>query len=232
MSAMYLTSPTYAYVYKWTELSTRRWYIGSRTKHGCNPADGYICSSRIVKPLIESNQTNWIRTVLCIGHAVDMLALETALLTLVDAKNDPLSYNQHNGDGKFTSLNRPCIFKGKKLGPQSDEAKMKRSIAHKGRVKSEEHKRRISESKKGTAPWNKGKKGLQVAHNKGKVGEQIAWNKGKAQSDTHRANNKAAHAGQGLGIAKPKVICRIVDRKEMAIHSFTIWNNSQNKSAN
>ena len=103
MSAMYLTSPTYAYVYKWTELSTGRWYIGSRTKHGCTPADGYICSSRIVKPLIESNQTNWIRTVLCIGHAVDMLALETALLTLVDAKNDPLSYNQHNGDGKFST---------------------------------------------------------------------------------------------------------------------------------
>jgi len=41
--------------------------------------------------------------VLCIGHAVDMLALETALLTLVDAKNDPLSYNQHNGDGKFST---------------------------------------------------------------------------------------------------------------------------------
>jgi hypothetical protein len=209
MSAMYLTSPTYAYVYKWTELSTGRWYIGSRTKHGCNPADGYICSSRIVKPLIESNQTNWIRTVLCIGHGVDMLALETALLTLADAKNDPLSYNQHNGDGKFTGLNRPCIFKGKKLGPQSDEAKMKRSIAHKGRVKSEEHKRRISESKKGTAPWNKGTTGLQVAHNKGtrmseeqkqkirdtkKLNPRPAWNKGIASTPEAEAKRLASRA--------------------------------------
>ncbi len=169
---MYLTSPTYAYVYKWTELSTRRWYIGSRTKHGCNPADGYICSSRIVKPLIESNQTNWIRTVLCIGHAVDMLALETALLTLVDAKNDPLSYNQHNGDGKFTGLNRPCLHKGKKLGPQSDDAKMKRSIVLKGK-------------NLGKVPWNKGKTGG-TAWNKGKVGVQVAHNKGKAMSEEQK----------------------------------------------
>lgn len=231
---MYLTSPTYAYVYKWTELSTGRWYIGSRTKHGCNPADGYICSSRIVKPLIESNQTNWSRTVLCIGHAVDMLALETALLTLVDAKNDPLSYNQHNGDGKFTGLNRPCIFKGKKLGPQSDEAKMKRSIAHKGRVKSDEHKRRISESKKGTAPWNKGIAQTDEHRAKNSLAHknQVAWNKGKKHTAEHIANNSAAQKGINKGVPKPKVICRIDDRKEMTIQNFTIWNNSQNKSAN
>ncbi len=204
---MYLTSPTYAYVYKWTELSTRRWYIGSRTKHGCNPADGYICSSRIVKPLIESNQTNWSRTVLCIGHAVDMLALETALLTLVDAKNDPLSYNQHNGDGKFTGLNRPCLHKGKKLGPQSDEAKMKRSIALKGKKHTADHIANNSKSHKGKVPWNKGKKGVQVAHNKGvphtdeykanmsaiKKG-QVPWNKGIKSTPEAEAKRLASRA--------------------------------------
>lgn len=231
MSAMYLTSPTYAYVYKWTELSTGRWYIGSRTKHGCNPADGYICSSRIVKPLIEYNQTNWSRTVLCIGHAVDMLALETALLTLVDAKNDPLSYNQHNGDGKFTRIGMPSGHRGKKLGPQSAEAKMKRSIALKGK-------------NLGKVPWNKGKtggtawnKGIaqtdeQKAKNSLAHKNQVPWNKGKKHTAEHIANNSAAQKGINKGVAKPIVICRINDRKEMTIQNFTIWNNRQNKSTN
>jgi len=43
----------------------------------------------------------------------------------------------------------------------------------------EESKRKISDSKKGTSPWNKGKKGLQVAWNKGTKGIMTAWNKGK-----------------------------------------------------
>ena len=177
MSAMYLTSPTYAYVYKWTELSTRRWYIGSRTKHGCNPADGYICSSRIVKPLIESNQTNWIRTVLCIGHAVDMLALETALLTLVDAKNDPLSYNQHNGDGKFSTagvtpwnkgagrpIGKPSWNKGLTKDNNLSMAKMSaklvgREAHNKGKPMSEEMKLQKSNTMKGRPSSKKGKPG-------------------------------------------------------------------------
>ena len=43
-------------------------------------------------------------------------------------------------------------------------------------------KKKISESNKGKPPWNKGKKGLQVAWNKGKKGVQTPWNKGKKLS--------------------------------------------------
>jgi hypothetical protein len=32
-----------------------------------------------------------------------MLALESRYLTTLDAKHDPMSYNMHNGDGKFTT---------------------------------------------------------------------------------------------------------------------------------
>lgn len=47
-----------------------------------------------------------------------------------------------------------------------------------GVVRSEETRKRISEARKGRAPWNKGKKGSQVPWNKGKKGVQVSWNKG------------------------------------------------------
>lgn len=105
---------TIAFVYKWTHIPTGKWYIGSRTKAGCNPNDGYICSSRKIKPMIVENQSEWIRTILCIGHSEDMLALESHYLTTLDAKHDPMSYNMHNGDGKFTTAGAEPWNKGLK----------------------------------------------------------------------------------------------------------------------
>jgi hypothetical protein len=228
---MNIYTPTVAYLYKWTELTTNRWYIGSRTKQGCHPNDGYICSSRTVKPLILEHTEQWIRTILCLGTPEYIVDLETRLLTAVDAKNDPLSYNQHNGDGKFTRIGMPSGHRGKKLGPQSAEAKMKRSIALKGK-------------NLGKVPWNKGKtggtawnKGIaqtdeQKAKNSLAHKNQVPWNKDKKHTAEHVANNSAAQKGINKGVAKPIVICRIDDRKEMTIQNFTIWNNKQNKSTN
>ena len=53
---------TLAYVYKWTELATGKWYVGARGARGCHPDDGYICSSKVVKPLILANPNGWIET--------------------------------------------------------------------------------------------------------------------------------------------------------------------------
>lgn len=47
---------------------------------------------------------------------------------------------------------------------------------------SKTHRKNLSKSLKGKVPWNKGKKGLQIAWNKGKKGMQTAWNKGKHPS--------------------------------------------------
>lgn len=62
------------------------------------------------------------------------------------------------------------------------KAKMRKSSTHhwKGKNKSEATKEKISESKMGSIPWNKGKKGLQKAWNKGLKGYQISWKKGTA----------------------------------------------------
>ena len=93
-----------AYVYKWLHLPTYCWYIGSRTAKKCHPNDGYVCSSKIVKPMILSAPNEWKRTVVAVGKADEMRQLESEILILVDAKNDLRSFNQHNQNGKFVCI--------------------------------------------------------------------------------------------------------------------------------
>lgn len=123
---------TTAYVYKWTHIPTMKWYIGSRTSKNCHPMDGYICSSRIVKPMILENVDDWKREIIDTGNVEEMLLLETTILETFDAKNDPKSFNQHNGDGKFKNKGGVSL--------------------------TETHKMNLSLSKKGKVAWNKGKK--------------------------------------------------------------------------
>ena len=79
---------TIAYIYKWTHLPTLKWYIGVRTKKDCHPDDGYICSSKIVKPLIKNSPEEWQREILHTGSPEEMIKLETVILTELDAKNN------------------------------------------------------------------------------------------------------------------------------------------------
>jgi hypothetical protein len=120
---------TQAYLYKWTHIPTKKWYVGSRTTAGSHPADGYICSSKIVKPLIIKNLSEWSREVLAIGTPDYILDLETKYLISTDAKNDIMSFNRHNGNGKFTSTGIKA----------SDATRKKMSLARIGVPKSEAH---------------------------------------------------------------------------------------------
>lgn len=95
---------TTAYVYKWVHIPSLKWYIGSRTANQCHPDDGYICSSKTVKPMILENSKNWRREIIATGTIKEMLELESEILNTLDAKNDPRSFNQHNGDGKFSRI--------------------------------------------------------------------------------------------------------------------------------
>lgn len=164
---------TIAYVYKWTHIPSLKWYVGSRTAKGCHPDDGYLCSSKIVKPLIQSNPHEWSRVVLETGDPKEMLELETEILVMFDARNDPRSFNLHNGYGEFTMLNvtgenhpmfgrkhtEATIAKiraklvGRRVGnaakPKkgrklSEESKAKISVANKGKVPSPEARAKIS----------------------------------------------------------------------------------------
>lgn len=176
---------TIAYVYKWIHKPTQKWYIGSRTKKGCHPEDGYICSSKIVKPLIESNFDEWERQIIATGEPLEMIRLEAELLEQLDAKYDSLSFNLHNENGNFTTVNMNlpaewanAIRKGNTGKVRSEQARenyrqanskkakdpnylaklrkpkpnghgKKVSEALKGVPKTEEHKKSMSEVRKG-----------------------------------------------------------------------------------
>lgn len=167
---------TSAYVYKWTHIPTLKWYIGSRTARGCYPDDGYLCSSKTVKLMIIENDKDWIREIIATGSQTEMYELETNILQLFDAKNDTRSFNKHNGDGLFNSDGH---LKGTKMVHKGDKCKrVKPDVLEKllaegwilGTPKSTKEK--ISSStkgtikkghanggpKKGSIPWNKGKK--------------------------------------------------------------------------
>jgi len=157
-----------AYVYKWTELSTGKWYIGSRTAKGSYIDDGYICSSKIVKPLVISNPSNWKRSIVCIGKPKYVLEMETKILVALNACKDDASYNQHNQNGKFSRLG---VIESPELRKKKSNARKgegnpsfgKRGIlspnfGKKHPPRSEEHKRKLSEALKGKQGWNIGMK--------------------------------------------------------------------------
>ena len=85
-----------AYVYKWTHLPSLMWYVGSRTSKNAHPDDGYICSSKIVKPLIQATPEEWSREIIDVGTRQAMKELEAEILQLFDAAADPRSFNKNN----------------------------------------------------------------------------------------------------------------------------------------
>lgn len=164
---------TIAYLYRWTEISSGMWYEGSRTKQNCHPDDGYLCSSKKVKPLILTNPDNWQREILLIGEPKFIRWMENRRLVSLDAKNDPQSYNEDNADGKFASTGKQMSDEhrakislsllGKKKPKESiqnyekanrkkaEDPAFRKKLSHtlSGKPKTEEHKAALSISRKG-----------------------------------------------------------------------------------
>ena len=134
---------TLAYVYKWTHLPTLMWYVGSRTAEGCHPEDRYICSSKIVKPMILESKSEWKREIVAIGTPLEMYELETEILQLFDARNDQRSFNKNNNDGICFLDNsgdkNPMFGKNHTV-----KSKKKMSVSGKGKLRSKEACENIS----------------------------------------------------------------------------------------
>lgn len=148
---------TIAFLYRWTELSTGKWYEGSRSRKGCHPDDGYICSSKEVFALITENPTGWERELLVIGEPGYIRPLETTRLKSLDARNDPMSYNKHNADGSVDHITGRKRMTDGRISKFVFPHDVDRFIAAGWRLGcSDSHKKNNSKSHKGKTPPNKG----------------------------------------------------------------------------
>jgi hypothetical protein len=143
------------YVYKWTHIPTLRWYVGSKTRKYSHPDDGYICSSRVVKPMILECPDEWERIIIAVGSAAEMRELEDQILEVFDAANDPRSYNQHNNKKDFHRIGATPWNKGLTVGPDvaiqawaTKRSQGKTIPWNKGIPMSDEQKRKISNTKR------------------------------------------------------------------------------------
>lgn len=149
-------------------------YVGKGYKERCNE---HIWESRLK---IASFKTNKIKKILSLGltpiilkvsenlFEVDAFELEKKLITVIgrrDLKNGPLTNLTDGGEG-FSGLIKTEIHReklrqsnlGKKMSKESREKISKSLIGKPGRntgnKHSEETKKQISETKKGTLSWN------------------------------------------------------------------------------
>ena len=180
---------TIAYIYKWTHIPTSKWYIGVRTRKDCHPADGYICSSKIVKPLIKNSPAEWQREILYTGTPKDMIKLETIILTNLDAKNNKNSYNLHNGDGKFTTT-------GLKL---PDEWIEKVRLANSGKIRSDEARENYRRANQKKAQDPEYIKKLRKPKKEGHGAKVSMALKGISKTAEHKAALSKSHLGKKSG---------------------------------
>jgi hypothetical protein len=146
-----------AYVYMWKEIATEKWYIGSRTRKGCHPDDGYICSSKTVKPLIKANPEGWTRKILFVGDPFKAIEIESFVLTEMRAKQSEMSYNLHNQDMNFHGIRKAMTPEIKKR--LSDALKGKPSH-RKGKpfpISIETNKKRIGIKRPEHSEWMTGR---------------------------------------------------------------------------
>ena len=238
---------TIPYIYKWTHLPSGRWYIGSKAREGWNPSrhEEYICSSKEVKPLILESRDDWEYDILHTGIAKDIVALETTILTALDAKNDPMSFNQHNGDGLY---NRAGVKENDTTRARKREARLgdknpmygKRgeSSPHFGKKYSDEHCAKQSESMKAYG------KGRPESHNKN-ISEALKGNPklsarmrgeknpmyGVPASKYNKAMTKLKNSGDGNPMKKPEHQ-KTCDHcgKTVAKNHFTMFHGDKCKS--
>lgn len=110
-----------AYVYELVDKETGKWYVGSRTARKCYPMDlgvSYFTSSKVVEPLFRSNPERFEKKIIVVSDGDYVVKVESSILRFRDAKNDPQSFNQHNGDGVFnpSKTGRRVAAENQRLG--------------------------------------------------------------------------------------------------------------------
>jgi len=133
----------------------------------------------VVKPLIEKFPDDWLREILLIGDPGYVRLMEELRLNSLDAKNDPMSYNEDNADGKFSTTGKPV----------SNETRLKLKIANTGKKRSEESKKNYRKANQKKAKDPIFRKNLSISLT------------GIPKSTEHRAALSAAKIGSSSPIA-------------------------------
>jgi hypothetical protein len=98
-----------SFVYCWTDVKTNKLYVGW---HKGDITDNYICSSKVMLEQYKQRPEDFSREILARGCSEDMVKFETSILKAVNADKDPLFYNMHCNNDKFTH-NQPHTEEGK-----------------------------------------------------------------------------------------------------------------------
>ena len=154
---------TFNYIYKITNIINGKIYIGKHSTDNLN--DGYMGSGVYIKMSQKKyGIENFTKEYLVFCDKEDKLNwFEKFYIKKYGSTDINIGYNlTKGGDG---SLGRLCTEEIKNKISKSKIGKTHIGVKH-----TEETKNKLSESHKGTEPWNKGKKGLQIAWNKGKKG--------------------------------------------------------------
>jgi len=209
-----------AFIYLWYDAPNDMYYLG---KHKGSPDDKYTHSSWVWPRFTKDNIPEGVtREILGEGTDEEMSILEHKLLKFEKENgNWDRYYNESLGDPRYVDTsgeNNPMY--GKKHSP---ETRKKISIANKraflgkthttetverlrqaasGRTPSMETREKMSESRKGIAPWNKGKPGIFSEESRKKMSEamkgRVPWNKGKKCPQQGRKGRVAWNKGTGM----------------------------------
>jgi group I intron endonuclease len=138
----------FGFVYKWINIKSRKWYIGS---HFGGIDDGYIGSGKVFLKAYKKHQPLFIRHIIYAGD--DFRQVEESMLISFNAQLNEMSYNLKNsaigGDTShfFTEESRKRMAssglknKGRKV-PEEQKQKIREKLL--GRKASEELKKRKS----------------------------------------------------------------------------------------
>ena len=163
----------YTYLIGWRELDT--WYYGVRTANAEEPESDlwirYFTSSKFVKALRESHgEPDVVRVHKRFNSREEAVEFEKKILTRMGVVKSDRWLNRTTGgsegfhSGKYRT---PEVYarisknlKGRVFRSGyalSEETKSKIGQAHRGKVPSDETRRKWSEQRAGRTPWNKGK---------------------------------------------------------------------------
>ena len=151
---------TLHYIYKTTCLITNKYYIGMHSAYKLD--DGYLGSGKIIRRSIRKyGKENHIREILEFCENKELLPIREADIVNKTALSDPLCINLRVGGSGNVGGNRASGWKmppitdehranlkiaRNKRKPVSDDTRKKMSDSHKGKVRTEEHKKNNREA--------------------------------------------------------------------------------------